>query len=278
MDEAKIFSVQSDLIVKAAELFQTRINSLETLARDLSPNNDPADNEKNVAIYTFAIRSLNLFRDTLTFISTEIIRQELERAYFLLAQTRTLLDVYSRFIHLYASRTNDNRALKCIAYQLFTSAGLGDDSMYKKVLLCYKNFLTKIKFNFPPECNEFDFVWYRDNDLRFPSNNKTLTSDNIKRCSAYTMDVFKSEKTSTVYSHLSELMHGNPYYYGAPHNERFWIVGVSIPESSFLIELIDRYLLDKINPRDFRLWLSEIKKTRADFVQLWKQRTPYQTK
>ena len=267
--EDEIFSKQADLFLEAADLMQNRISQIE-------PGKDSQDiPTEDAAVRIFKVRSLRVYRDTLRFLAKEILKKDDRRHYFLLPHVRTQQDIYARFLHLRINCADlAAQALTCIAYQLLTYRALGE-SGYKKTLPIYKDFLIRQNFLFPEESLELTPEWVRDRNLAFVNKRKLLKPENIKDYAVYTLDVFKPSQTYEIYSYLSEFMHGNPYYYNeSACNEKFWVLTMSLQTASCLIELIDRATLKKINPRDFRVWLSKINATKKDVIGLWKQRRP----
>lgn len=273
--EENIFTTQAVSMKKAADLLEFRINLIRP-DKNIQATWNASVSEKENTIRIFKQRSIRLYVDTLLYLSVEILKPEKANHFFLLPHLRTLLDVYARFLHLLVNCSNDARqALTCITYQLLTFKDINDGQHYREALSLCKDFLEEEKFNFPEDPSKLDIEWIRKNsNLMFAKRSKLLTEDNIKTHSPYSMDVFGSNKTYLIYSSLSEFLHGNPYYYtGKPHNERFWVASMSISISAFLIELIDKYTLNKIQSKDFRVWLKEVKDNKTDFLKLWIGRT-----
>lgn len=55
-------------------------------------------------------------------------------------------------------------------------------------------------------------------------------------------------------------------------NERFWVISLSITFSAFLMELTDRYILDRGQAKDFREWLARVQAEKIEFAKVWKER------
>ncbi len=263
--EEEIISTQADLMRQAAVLVGERARQIEPL-----PEEKAGISDSESAIRLFRIRSLKLYQGVLEFLADEIIKEEPKRYFFLLPHVRTLLDIYSRFLHLLLKCPTDNeKALVCIAYQLNTYRNIGEEG-YKKGLEFYKDFLTVTKPDFPQTPEALTWRWIRSNGLAFGSKSDLLTAENIKRFSMHALDVFGANKTYEIYSHISELLHGNPYLYNdSSHNERFWIAAMSLINTAFLLDMIDRFILDKGQQRDAREWLTTVKNSRAEFTGLW---------
>lgn len=272
--DKEIFLIQANLLKQASLLLGDRASQIELIER-LREGISDGDREKHIAISLFKTRSLKLCKHTIDYLSDEIMRDDPKIYYFLMPHVRTLLDIYARFIHLLSSCKDDKQqALTCISYQLLSYRILEQEPLYKDTLGLYKNFLSQANFIFPENSSDYDYEWMKKKNLIFLKNKKLLTIDNIKKYSIYSIDIFKPKETYKIYSSFSEFLHGNPYYHGGtPHNERFWVVGMCLSILPFFIEIIDIYTLNKTNPRDFRIWLSEIKKSRPDFSILWRDKS-----
>ncbi len=269
--DENIFLTQIDLLKEAVEIIANRADKIAEIERIRKSISD-SESEKRAILGVFKVKSLRLFKDTLFFISVETKRTDPKLHYFLMPHVRTLVDVYVRFLHLIANCKDDNeQSLTCIAYQLLSYKFLRQDYEYTRTLSLYKNFLSSIKFNFPEKSEEYDFNWIKNKKIGFQSVKKVLTVANIEKYSRSVNGVFKPRETYNIYASFSEFLHGNPYYYNKEsHNERFWVVGTCMFMSAFLIELIDLYSLEKVNARDFRIWLTKVNNSRTDFVTLWR--------
>lgn len=272
-DEPRIFAEHADLMRQAADLLDARAASIKPQPGRGSEWYTPAEWEVEIPIRICIQRSLKVFADTLRFLADDIlVEQPPQRSFFLLPHARTLLDVYARLLHLQANCPDRNlAALTCIAYQLLTYASVRVGQDYGVALAQYATFLSsQHQVTFPANPSEMDHEWIRDHKLGFASRKKVLTKTTICEHSAYATEVFGTKGTYETYAHLSEFLHGNPYYYtGKPHNERYWIVAVSISTSAFLMELVDKYTLRKVRPRDFTTWLAQVKKQKVGFTRLW---------
>jgi len=220
--ENEIFLSQATLIKQGASLLDSRANAIELIAKQ-RVHSQKATEERCNTIDIFTVRSIRLFRDTLTYLSKEMSRNEVENHFFLLPHVRTLLDIYARFLYLQINCPNESRqALVCLSYQLLLSKTLNSEPMYQEILALNKNFLNTETFSYPDSVRDFSFGWTVKKGLAFPNREELLTEENIKGSSVYSADVFGAKKTYDIYSYFSELIHGNPYYYlGKPHNERF---------------------------------------------------------
>lgn len=242
---------------------------------------EPDEEEKKhmsasaAALCLFRIKSLKLYRDTLNYLADEIIRTEVKNYKFLLPHLRTLFEVYGRFLHLLVKCSDDDqRALVCLTYQLYTAKNVADvGGNFKEVFDLNREFIQKMRPDFPKEAESLSRSWIAKNGLNFGSNAELLTQENIRRFSVETEKVFGTDKNYILYSHFSELLHGNPYYYNsAPYNERFWATALSLINTAFLIEVVDRYILNRGQSKDAREWLKEVADSRPEFIRLWQSR------
>ena len=257
------FALQSSFLQGASNLLGTRIEKIE---ESVEKSDDAA-----AIIAVFKARSLKLYRRIIEFFVEEILRSEPNRHYFLLPHVRTLLDVYGRFIFLQKNCEDKNKeALVCLAYQLLSYASIGVGSEYKTGLDLNKEFINRQSIEFPPTASEYDHKWMRNNALTFGKRSDILTEENIHAFSVHTRKIFGAKHAYAIYSHLSEMLHGNPYYHDKPHNERFWVTALSVTNSLYMIELVDRYTLTTSLPRDFRELLSKVEGSREEFGNLWK--------
>lgn len=272
MTEEELFIKQSNLMKEALSLLDERIRRIEEKGR--TKGLGAVQEQANITICIFKVRSLKNYKSVLEFISDEIVRTDNPiRHRFLLAHTRTLLDIYARFLHLLLNSSDDiNQALTCIAYQLLSYKSLNQENMYKELLKMNKDLVTaNPDIRFPESYAEFKWGWMVKNGLIFARRDDLLTADNIAKYSSDSISIFPAKKTYEIYSSLSELMHGNPYYHmdGATR-ERYWVAGVVIPYTMFIIEIIDRYTLNWVGARDFRVWMNDVKNSRPEFVRSWK--------
>lgn len=263
MNEENIFSKQSDLMKEALTLFDERISRIKPTANEES-NISISDS----AIRIFRIKSLKLYRDTLEFLAEEVTNTKIKNYAFLLPQVRTLLDIYAHFLHILLNCPSEaQQALTVITYQLRSFRHMKTE--FDKGLEFYKDFLAQEKPDFPKDPAMLSLSWIGENGFNFKNNSELLTPENIGRFSTETIKIFGTNKTYEIYRHFSELLHGNPYVY-SPKNERFWVVSMAIMNTSFLVELIDRHILDKGQLKDARAWLKRVENGRKEFVDLWK--------
>jgi len=274
--EEEVFSKQSQLIRQGVIMLENRIKRLQ-----------PKEEEKDKISFTdsviqiFEIRSISFYKDTLNFLATEVIDSDPKRAIFLLPNIRTLLDIYARFLHLQINCSDDDkRAMTCISYQLMASTNPIYERTFDNLITYYKDYLDQVRADYPRDLNTFKYGWLVKNGYIFEKRESLLTPDNTKRYSTLTIQVFGAENSYEIYSHISELLHGNPYLYDEEntHNERFWVVSMAIVVTAFIVELIDRYILDRGEPRDFREWLASVKSSRDEFASVWKTKQPAQNK
>lgn len=272
-EENKIFLIQTTLLKKGSSLLIDRANKIESREKELRFDSI-GDEEQSTIISIFKVRSLKLSADIVNHISTEIMRDDPTVHYFLMPHVRTLLEVYAHFIHLLCNCSNEKeQALTCLAYQLHTYNKLKQAPEYIKTLDLCKNFLIQSKFSFPDNPDNYSKKWIEKNKLCFKNKVELLVPDNFVKYSTNTIEVFKPQQIYSIYSGFSEFLHGNPYYYKeTPHNERFWIVGTCLVILPFIIEMIDTYSLKKINPKDFRDWLNEIKINKTFFTTVWENK------
>lgn len=222
------------------------------------------------ALKIFYTRSLKSYKTVLEFISAECLDPSPRRALFLLPHVRTLLDIYSRLLDLQIRTDENKKALICIAYQLYSYKTFNSPGESQKTIDLYRDFLIETHPNFPEKLADLSWRWLERNELIFSRRNDILTPENMSRYSDEATVVFGTEKVYEIYSFFSEMLHGNPYYYNdEAHNERFWVVSMAQVNTAFLIELIDRYLLDRGVARDFRDWLAKNRGAKDRFVRVW---------
>lgn len=271
--EDEVFKTQVEFLKEAVNILEDRAQKIGRIGRE-TKYTSKSEAEMKIAIGIFKFRSLKLCKDTLSYIATEAIRDEPKVHFFLLPHVRTLLDVYGRFMHLLENCKDENRqALTCIAYQLLLPKYLDSESEYLKVLALHENFLEEINFNFPKTLSDYGRTWVKKNGLAFSEMKNLLTTSNIKKYSLNVDSIFGTNETYRIYSGFSKFLHGNPYYYyEVSHNEKFWVISTCLSMIAFFIEMIDLHTLKKRSPRDFRIWITGVKKNRLDFVELWKSK------
>ncbi len=272
--EKEIFLKQIGLLKQASSLLKDRAIKIEEFEKNRR-GYSIGDVERNIAISLFKVKLLRLSKDILDFIASETMRNDNPRVYyFLMPHVRTLMDVYARLVH-FLSICNDEKeqALTCIGYQLLTYKAINEEASYGKTLSYYRNFFNQYDFNFPDSFKDFNVDWLKQKGLTFKGKKILLTPDNFKKYSSNSINVFKPQEMYRIYSSFSEFLHGNPYYHkDEPHNEKFWVVGTCLVLLPFIIEIIDIYTLKKINPKDFRIFLLEIKKNKSAFTTLWQEK------
>lgn len=267
--DADVFSYHSDLITRGADLIEDRALQIEASRRS-SSDPDITDVRNNI-IAIFKSKSLKKYAETLRFLAGEILSEDPVRYSYLLPHGRTLMDIHARFLHLVINCRDENRqALCCIAMQLSACARIKDSSSYIETLAIYQDFLDSTNTTFPTNASEVSWYWFKDKGYGFASANSMLTSENIRRYSVYSKETFDTKNTYDIYSHVSEVLHGNPFYYNEPHNERFWIMAIAEWTTAFLIELVDRQTLLRVLPADYRAWLKELKESKSEFIRVWK--------
>ena len=273
-EEKAIFKMQSDLIKEAASLIESRIDMIDTLGAE-SSSLEKSEELRESVLLVFKKRSLTLYKDTLLYLSEELLTEDNRKHYFLLPQLRLLLDVYTRFLHLLENCEDENsQALTCLAYQFLTLKAIDSEAEYIETLKLNQPFLDDINFSFPAKLKDFNYYGcVKPNNLAFAKQKDILNKELISKYTTYSLDVFGGNKTYTIYSHISEIMHGNPYYYTeSDQNERFWVSTMCLISSAFLIELIDTYTFRKTKPRDFREWLKKVELEKDSVTQMWIKR------
>ncbi len=271
-DEKKVFEELSELLKQAVVLLESRITQIKD--KQLSPTISKVNQEADFCLREFQIKSLKTYRDTISFLSNEILNNDQQHHIFLLPNTRKLFDIYARYLHLLKNCHSDNRrALTCIAYQLLLCKDLEDKKAYDELLLSNKDLLDEERYTFVDFAN-FDYAWYlRHSDLAFRSTRDLFKEDIINKYSNPPVKIFKGQNIVGLYASLSEICHGNPYYYyDTPHNERFWVATVSFMVTSYVINLIDTYFLNKVSPKDFRVWLNNVNKASNSMISIWRSK------
>ncbi len=271
--DKEVIDSQLDLIKQASILFDERIKVFTPLQEEAFTIS-AADS----AIRIYQIRALKRYKEILDFLGVEAQSEDEKKYIYLLPNVRTLLDIYANFVHLEINcPSNDDKAIFCIAHSLLIAKTLknsnGKYPYYDETFKLYKDFIARAKPDFPQNPELLSKNWMRDNKLFAAQKEILLTPANMNRFSSYSIKVFGIERTYEIYSSISEILHGNPYYYKEEsYNERFWIISMCLRTSAFLIEYIDRYILDKGQKRDFRDWLSSCENTKKEYVSVWKKR------
>lgn len=270
MSTEDLFQIQAGFINESINLIDDRVAKIEGIGK-AADFLTAFDKERIHAVTIFKARSLKQYRHILRFLAGELINNEEGRHYFSLPHLRTIFDIYARLLHLSVSCVNDDqRALICIAYHVYSSSGF--EETYATSLDTYKEFLSNMDVVFPISANEMNYRVLQKKHLVFGSPKQLLSEENIKSFAPYSSDIFGANNSYGLYANFSEHLHGNPYLFNSnAHNERFWIAALAIVYTAFLIELIDRESLSKIQSRDFRLWLRDVGKNRPSFTALWQQ-------
>lgn len=265
MEEFEVISNHAKLIEKVISIVQERINLL-------TPTADKVLSDEEASVRVYQIRSLNIYRRYLIFIAKELEKNDPESAFFLLPQVRTLIDIYSKFLHLQINAFNaKERALISIAYQLLATCAVEAPAEFDKTKLVHEKViagtpLERIKYK------EFSYTWMQKNNYNFYSRDRLLTEDNVNRFTVDSRELFKGQQLHRLYAAFSEYNHGNPFYgSNEPHNERYWIITMTIQMTAYLIELIDREILKKPQKTDFRQWLRKIARNKEALLLAWNQ-------
>lgn len=265
MGEPEIIIAHAGLIDKAASIVQERINLL-------TPNEENTLSDEESAVRVYQIRSLKIYKRYLVFIAKELLKNDPEAAFFLLPQVRTLIDIYSKLLHLQINMNGSkDRALISIAHQLSAVHAAEASTAFDKTKLAYEMIiegtpLAQITYE------EFSFQWMKRNNFHFPSRDRLLTEENVNRYAIDARELFRGKQLHRLYAAFSEYNHGNPFYGSTEqHNERYWVISMSIQMTAYLIELIDREILNKPKKTDFRQWINEIKKNKAGLLSAWNQ-------
>ena len=144
-------------------------------------------------------------------------------------------------------------------------------SLIKDLQLLHDQYLEELPLSIPSEIIDA-YAWYGNSGCKFSGNKKLLEPENIMRHAVQTREVFKVKNWYEIFAHISEIVHGNPNYQDEPHNERFWIATMSMSTTAYMIELIDRLFLEKVQPRDFREWLKTTKDIQPQMIAEWKKK------
>jgi len=268
--DSEIFQKHSQILKQAVLILENRISQIEEKAKDAKYSSLAYEERENV-ISIFKIRSLRFYKDTLFYISETLNNDSFQGYVFVLPNIRTLIDIYGKFIHLLEKCSDeDQQAMVCFALQLLVSKSLDSEVEYQKMLGICSNFLAKKNYVFPSNVNMYGRKWVKNNKLSFDTMDKILTPQNMKKYSRDVFNIFGTDKHYAIFSYFSELVHGNPYCYtGKDQNEKFWVVSMSMSITAFLIEIVDNYTLKKVNPKDFRTWINEVKNNKKDLLDPW---------
>ncbi len=264
MTDDELFKQVSEQLTDAAKILERRIDLIKSRAQDYKGDADAGKN----AVAVFLVRSLTLYVRTLRYLAKQVVSEDNDDHYFSLSHVRTFADIHARLIHLLELNNDTEQAKTCITYMLYTVAGSGEDG-YRETVSFYKKYLSTIGLEPPATAGLCDWKWYSNSGLCFKKNSQILTEELIKKYAVDTNDVFGAKQAYTIYSHLSGILHGNPFYHDKPYNERFWLSSIATSTSAFVIELIDRRFLDWERPRDFRQWLNGLKKFKEIFISKW---------
>ncbi len=261
MNPSEVFSAQADLMRRASDLLMVRRQKIPPeMGVSLPPH--------NLITRIFKERSLRLYEDTLKYLAGEIERSGAYPHYFLLPHVRTLLDIFSRFVHLQA-KSEVQQGLICAAYQLKTHRLVPD--AYATGLQMHQTLFTQNGIEFPQDPTLFDEREHvRKRGLSFGNMKDLLSADRVKDLAMNTRDVFVGGVLDEMYGPFSEYIHGNPFQYtGVEQNERFWVAATTVSTTAYLIEIVDTHTLNWRNPRDARDWLKDAKRTRDTLTGLW---------
>ena len=265
MEDNRVMIAHAELIKRSTFIIQNRVDLLSQISESEFSNEE-------IAIRVYQTRSLMFYKRFLTYISREMSNNDPESAYFLILQTRTLMDIYSRFLHLEINLIDDKaRSLVCIAVQLLAAHAAESRPTFNEVKAQYAEAIAKSPIS-EVEFDQYSFDWVRNNGLNFPSRSKILTEENVNRFAIDTKEQFKGQQLYKLYAAFSEYGHANPFYGNdQPHNEKYWVITVSIQMTAYLIELIDRRILKDPKKGDFRLWLKEVAKNENSFLLSWEK-------
>jgi len=262
-----LFIELSQAIRNSSDLFDARISLIEN--NILNHENAEADS----CVKVFLIRSLKKFRDTVLFIS--VATKDFKDADFVhvLSSVRTLLDIYCRILFLLESSGYNQMALICTAYQLTSLRDINDEKLHNDGLRFIKSVINEEKYIFP-EYNKWDYIWYsRKSNLNFKTTRDMFIPEIIQKHSPLPKRLFTGENFCQIYGHISEICHGNPYYYNENEsNEKYWSVSMTIMAISYVISAIDNGFAYKIksSPRDFRDWIDKIDIMSKQLTHAWK--------
>lgn len=261
--EEEIIIRHAELIYKAGAIIQKRIDLL-------TPVIEIGNDEEAARLYQ--VRSLDIFKRFLTYISNELKKNDAESAFFLIPHVRTLMDIYSKFLHLQINAQDDKtRALISIGNQLLAAKNAELVKEFNDIKSVYCHIINGSILE-AVEYENYSFNWMQKNNLNFYKRDLLLTEANVNRFAINTGELFKGQHLHKLYSAFSELNHGNPFYgSNQPHNERFWVISMTIQFTAYLIELIDRDVLRQYNQADLRLWLKEIQENSQLLRSAWKE-------
>ncbi|MFT5360017.1 MAG: hypothetical protein ACI88L_000491 [Candidatus Paceibacteria bacterium] len=264
-NKTDVLNSQVSLIKEASLLLKSRIKEIENLTVP-----EDKDLVVDAALRVFKVRSINAFVRTLDYLCGVIDSGD-EAAFYNFLNSRILFDIYSRFLYLEDKYTNDDeRVLPCMGLQLYTASKI-DDSGYNLMLIDYEELFLKKGIDLPQNPKELSKRKLRKFGMFFPLISDILTTEKMKEFMRETVGVINPKSTYAIYSHLSELLHGNPYYHDSPHNEIFWTIGLTMSNSLLLIDLIDSYTIKKIGRPDFRELIKKYKEEEKNFIPLWKK-------
>lgn len=262
INSINVFKKVSTSLTEAVTILDQRIKDIEqaTLSQSLL-------DESNV-LKVFYIRSLNVYKETIIYLSDQIQKENMDFDSYTLPVTRKLFDIYVRFIHLQEKCESDNkRALTCIAYQLQSYSFMNNKQLYEDLLILYKPVLQAGNCSFP-SFNEYDYMWYlRTSGLAFKTTHELFKEDTIAKYFDRSGKGFKGVNLISIYGGISEISHGNPFYMST--NERFWVITSSLMITSFIFEIIDNFILHKPQRKDYRLWKSNLRNLNEEVLAIW---------
>lgn len=266
MEQEEVFSKVATLIAEAEKLLRSRIDELKPESSDVW---SPGIHERDT-LAVFLIRSLDRCTRTLRYLCDCTTSADAEVHFFALSQVRTLIDIYAKFLYLATSPDDTTRAKICIAYQTKTVSKIAEGQL-QEVLKLNEAYTRMIGFEIPSEGSEI-WKWYKKSGLEFPSINKILVPETMNRYAVETVSVFKAKDWYNIFSHISEIAHGNPYYHDKPHSESFWVATMTLSTTAYIIELVDKCFLNKIKPCDYREWLKSSKELQPKLIESWRKK------
>lgn len=260
--DMQTFKETSKILKGAVTVLEQRISDVEqsTLSRS-------SQDESNV-LKVFYKRSLDVYKDTIIYLSEQIQKEATDFDNHTLPVTRKLYDIYIRFIHLQEKCDSDTeRALTCIAYQLQSYSFMKNKKLYEELLILYKPIIEASNYNFPT-FDKHDYIWYqRTSGLAFKGTRDLFKKEVILKYSDRSNGGFKGEKLVDIYGGISEISHGNPYY--SSINDRFWVITSSLMVTSLILEIIDNFILQKPKRKDYRMWKNDLLMLNNEILALW---------
>ncbi len=261
-DKIDLFKKSSTALTQAVTILEQRIKDIEQATLSQS-----STDESNV-LKVFYTLSLNVYKDTMVYLADQIQKESIDFDPFTLPVARKLYDIYVRFIHLQEKCESDNkRALTCIAYQLQSYSFMNNKQLYEELLAVYKPVLLTGNYSFP-SFEEYDYMWYlRNSGLAFKNTRELFKEDIINKYFDRSGKGFKGINLIDIYGGISEISHGNPYYRSG--NDRFWVITSSLMITSFIFEIIDDFILNKPQRKDYRFWKNNLQSLNKEVIASW---------